>query len=134
MELGEERRDEMKMRIDEILHRQFKPEFLNRIDEIITFHGLSREDLAQIVDIQVGLLRKRLADQKFTIDLTDTAREFIINVGYNPAFGARPLKRAMQRYIQDGLAMEILEGKIREGDHIVVDQVSGEERLSFRKK
>ncbi|OKY76184.1 MAG: ATP-dependent chaperone ClpB [Desulfobulbaceae bacterium DB1] len=134
MELGEARRDEMKMQIDEILHRQFKPEFLNRIDEIITFHGLSKEDLAQIVDIQVALLRKRLEEQKFTIELTEAARQFIINVGYNPAYGARPLKRAMQRYIQDGLAMEILEGKLKEGDHILVDVMSGQEKLSFRKK
>jgi ATP-dependent Clp protease ATP-binding subunit ClpB len=134
MELGEERREEMKRQIDEILHRQFKPEFLNRIDETIVFHGLSKADLAQIVDIQFGLLQKRLGDQKFAIELTGAARNFIIDVGYHPAYGARPLKRAMQRHIQDGLAMEILEGKFKEGDTIVADVVAGQDRLTFRKK
>ena len=133
MELGEENREEMKRRIDDILHQQFKPEFLNRIDEIITFHGLSKDDLAVIVNIQFALLQKRLEEQKFHLELTDEARNFIINAGYDPAFGARPLKRAMQRYIQDGLAMEILEGKFKEGDRIVVDRVAGEQRLSFQK-
>jgi len=134
MELGEERREEMKRQIDEILHRQFKPEFLNRIDETIVFHGLSKADLAQIVDIQFGLLQKRLGEQKFAIELTGAARNFIIDVGYHPAYGARPLKRAMQRHIQDGLAMEILEGKFKEGDTIVADVVAGQDRLTFRKK
>jgi ATP-dependent Clp protease ATP-binding subunit ClpB len=134
MELGEERREEMKRQIDDILHRQFKPEFLNRIDEIIIFHGLSKSDLAKIVDIQFALLQKRLSEQKFNIELTQAARNFIIDVGYHPAFGARPLKRAMQRYIQDGLAMEILEGRFKEGDTILVDVVTGQDRLSFQKK
>ncbi len=134
MELGEENREEMKQRIDDILHQQFKPEFLNRIDEIITFHGLSKEDLAQIVDIQLVLLQKRLAEQKLAIELTDAARTFIINVGYNPSYGARPLKRAIQRYIQDGLAMEILEGNFIAGDNILVDVAAGEQKLAFSKK
>ncbi|MBI4793005.1 MAG: ATP-dependent chaperone ClpB [Deltaproteobacteria bacterium] len=131
MELGEARREEMKQQIDEILHRQFKPEFLNRIDETIIFHGLSKDDLARIVDIQFALLRKRLAEQKFNIELTREARDFLINVGYNPAFGARPLKRAMQRYIQDGLAMEVLQGRFKEGDTIHVDVAPGKDRLVF---
>jgi ATP-dependent Clp protease ATP-binding subunit ClpB len=131
MELGEARREEMKQQIDEILHRQFKPEFLNRIDETIIFHGLSKDDLARIVDIQFALLRKRLAEQKFTIELTREARDFLINVGYNPAFGARPLKRAMQRYIQDGLAMEVLQGRFKENDTIHVDVAPGRDRLVF---
>ncbi|MCJ7601867.1 MAG: AAA family ATPase, partial [Desulfobulbaceae bacterium] len=134
MELGEERREEMKRQIDDLLHRQFKPEFLNRIDEIIIFHGLSKSDLAKIVDIQFALLQKRISEQKFNIELTEAARNFIIDVGYHPAFGARPLKRAMQRYIQNGLAMEILEGRFKEGDTIVVDVVTGQDRLSFQKK
>ncbi len=103
MEFGEERREEMKLQIDDILHRQFKPEFLNRIDETIIFHSLSKVDLARIVDIQFALLQKRISEQKFNIELTGAARNFLIDVGYHPTFGARPLKRAMQRYIQDGL-------------------------------
>ena len=134
MELGEENREEMKRRIDDILHQQFKPEFLNRIDEIITFHGLSKENLAQIVDIQFSLLQERLAEQKLAIALTDAARTFIINVGYHPSYGARPLKRAIQRYIQDGLAMEILEGNFVAGDKILVDVAAGEQKMQFTKQ
>ena len=134
MELGEQNRDEMVKQVDEILHRQFRPEFLNRIDETIIFHGLSKEDLAHIVDIQVTLLTERLAERKFTISLTDTAKDFLIEVGYDPAFGARPLKRAMQRYIQDQLALHILEGKFSEGDSIVVDAAPEKGQLFFSKK
>ena len=106
MELGEQNRAEMEKQMNEILQRQFRPEFLNRLDETIIFHGLSKEDLAKIVDLQVVLLTRRLAERKFTISLTDAAKDFLIDVGYNPAFGARPLKRAIQRYIQDQLALQ----------------------------
>ena len=131
MELGEQNREEMAKQVDEILHRQFRPEFLNRVDETILFHGLSKKDLAHIVDIQVALLTERLAERKFTISLTDTAKDFLIEVGYDPAFGARPLKRAIQRYIQDQLAMHILEGKFSEGDSIVVDAAPDKGQLLF---
>jgi len=132
MELGESRRDEIKAQVDGILHQQFKPEFLNRIDEIIIFHALGKEHLAKIVDLQVELLTKRLAEQKFIINLTDAAKQFLVEMGYDPAFGARPLKRAIQRYVQDGLAMKILEGAFVEGDTIVVDCGDGQ-GLSFGK-
>ena len=134
MELGEQNRDEMVKQIDDILHRQFRPEFLNRVDETIIFHGLSKEDLADIVDIQVALLTKRLAERKFTISLTDAAKDFLIEVGYDPAFGARPLKRTIQRYIQDQLAMQILEGRLSEGDNIVVDAAPDKHGLFFTRK
>jgi len=134
MELGEQKREEMVKQMDEILHRQFRPEFLNRIDETIIFHGLAKEDLAKIVDIQVALLTRRLAERKFTISLTDAAKDFLIEVGYDPAFGARPLKRAMQRYIQDQLAMHILEGKFSEGDSIVVDAAPDTHELLFSRE
>jgi ATP-dependent Clp protease ATP-binding subunit ClpB len=134
MELGEQKREEMVKQMDEILHRQFRPEFLNRIDETIIFHGLAKEDLAKIVDIQVALLTRRLAERKFTISLTDAAKDFLIEVGYDPAFGARPLKRAIQRYIQDQLAMHILGGKFGEGDSIVVDAAPDTHELLFSKE
>jgi len=134
MELGEQKRQEMVKQMDEILHRQFRPEFLNRIDETIIFHGLAKEDLAKIVDIQVTLLTRRLAERKFTISLTDAAKDFLIEVGYDPAFGARPLKRAIQRYIQDQLAMHILEGKFGEGDSIVVDAAPDTHELLFSRE
>jgi ATP-dependent Clp protease ATP-binding subunit ClpB len=132
MEMGEDRREEMTKQVYEILHHQFKPEFLNRIDEIIIFHSLSREDLAKIVDIQNNLLVKRLAEQNFHVELTDKAKEFLIQVGYDPAFGARPLKRAIQRYVQDALAMKILEGAFSEGDRIAIDAAPDGQGLEFR--
>ncbi len=134
MELGEEKREEMVKQVDDILRSQFRPEFLNRIDETIVFHGLSKEDLASIVDIQVDLLTRRLAERKFRISLTDAAKDFLIEVGFDPAFGARPLKRAIQRYIQDQLAMHILEGKFSEGDSIVIDAVPDKGQLTFSGK
>ena len=134
MELGEQNREEMVHQVDKILHRQFRPEFLNRIDETIIFHGLSKEDLAKIVDIQVALLTKRLAEKKFSISLTDRAKNYLIEVGYEPSFGARPLKRAIQRYIQDQLALHILEGKFIEGDRIVVDADAENHTLLFSKE
>ncbi len=134
MELGEQNRDDMVKQVHEILHHQFRPEFLNRIDETIIFHGLSKEDLARIVDIQVELLTKRLAERKFSISLTDRAKNFLIDVGYDPAYGARPLKRAIQRYIQDQLAMHILEGKFSEGDSIVVDADPVQHEMIFTLK
>jgi ATP-dependent Clp protease ATP-binding subunit ClpB len=134
MELGEQKRDETVKQIDEILHTQFRPEFLNRIDETIIFHGLSKEDLSKIVDIQVALLTKRLAERKFSISLTDGAKNFLIDVGYDPAFGARPLKRAIQRYVQDQLAMHILEGKFSEGDKIMVDVDAAKQQMIFSKE
>ncbi|MFP7754823.1 ATP-dependent chaperone ClpB [Thermodesulfobacteriota bacterium B35] len=133
MELGQTDPEEMHRQIDELLHRQFKPEFLNRVDEIITFHGLTREDLMQIVDIQIGRMQKRLRDRKYTIELTRAAKEFLVETGYDPNFGARPLKRAIQRYIEDPLALEILEGNFKEGDHIIVDK-GLDNKLVFRKK
>jgi len=129
MEMGEGRRAEMQTQIDAILHAQFRPEFLNRIDEIIIFHSLGKEHLARIIDIQVELLIQRLAEQKYSISLTEAAKEYLIEVGYDPSFGARPLKRAIQRYVQDGLAMKILDGTFGEGDTIVVDR--GEAGLTF---
>ena len=132
MELGEARRAEIKAQVEAILHRQFRPEFLNRIDEIIVFHALGKGHLARIVDLQVELLTKRLAEQKFAVRLTEPARQFLIEVGYDPAYGARPLKRAIQRHVQDGLAMKILAGEFREGDTIVVDRVAGD-GLGFTK-
>jgi len=122
MELGEERREEIKSRIDDILHAQFRPEFLNRIDEIIIFHALRKEHLSRIIDIQVELLTRRLAEQKFVVRLSEAARQFLIDVGYDPHYGARPLKRAIQRHVQDGLAMQILSGHFREGDRILIDR------------
>lgn len=131
MELGSTNRAEMERQIDALLHNQFKPEFLNRIDETIIFHSLSREDLAMIVDIQASLLTSRLAEKKLQITLNPGAKDFLIRTGYDPAFGARPLKRAVQRHIQDALAMKLLDGSFATGDHIVVDAKPDDVSLNF---
>ncbi|PIE55628.1 MAG: ATP-dependent chaperone ClpB [Desulfobulbus propionicus] len=130
MELGQTDPEEMERQINALLHRQFKPEFLNRVDEVITFHGLSREDLLKIVDIQTERMSRRLAQQKFKITLTKEAKLLLVNAGYDPAFGARPLKRAIQRHIEDPLAMEILEGTFVPGNHILID-ADGSGNLRF---
>ncbi len=132
MEMAQTDPETMRRQIDDLLHRQFKPEFLNRIDEIITFHGLTRDNLSQIVDIQIKRMAKRLAEHKYKVTLTKEAKQFLVDTGYDPAFGARPLKRAIQRYIEDPLALEILEGNFAEGDHILIDRGQNN-RLMFTK-
>ena len=107
--------------IEEILMHHFKPEFLNRIDESIIFQTLSQENMIGIVDVQLKRLANRLADKKMTLRFSQNAKKFLVSVGYNPLFGARPLKRAIQRHIEDQLARELLEGKFGEGDVILVD-------------
>ncbi|MEN6357818.1 MAG: ATP-dependent chaperone ClpB [Armatimonadota bacterium] len=113
--------DKIKQTVMDALKASFRPEFLNRVDEIIVFNSLSEEHIKKIVDIQIALLKKRLADRHLDIELTDTAKDALAKDGYDPVYGARPLKRAIQREIQDKLAMELLEGKFKEGDRITVD-------------
>jgi ATP-dependent Clp protease ATP-binding subunit ClpB len=103
----------------------FRPEFVNRIDEIVVFEPLGREEIAKIVEIQLELLRRRLAERDLTLELTDEAREYIANKGYEPQFGARPLKRVLQREIQDPLALELLSGRIHDGSTVTVDVADG---------
>jgi ATP-dependent Clp protease ATP-binding subunit ClpB len=100
------------------VRKHFRPEFLNRIDEIIVFHRLRREDMAAIVDIQMRGLRKLLAERKITIELDDGARTWLANQGYDPIYGARPLKRVIQKQVQDPLAEQLLEGSIKDGDTV----------------
>jgi ATP-dependent Clp protease ATP-binding subunit ClpB len=114
--------------LDEV-YSHFRPEFVNRVDEIIVFRPLGREEIAQIVDIQLRHLQQRVADRKLTLDLTDAAREYIANKGYDPAFGARPLKRLIQKEIQDALAMRLLSGEVKDGETVGID--AGSEGLTF---
>jgi len=115
--------------INHVLQEHFRPEFLNRIDEIVVFHPLRKEHLAEIVDIQMRHVRKLLADKGYHLEVSDSAREYIAEVGYDPSFGARPLKRAIQRELQDPLALKILAGEFEEGDTIFVER--GPEGLIF---
>jgi len=117
---------EMRQRVTEALRAQFRPEFLNRIDEIIIFNSLTAEHIKAIVEIQLEHLKKRLEDRKITIEVTDNAKRELAIEGFDPVFGARPLKRTIQRRIQDPLALKILEGQFKDGDHIKIDAVDGE--------
>ncbi len=130
LSLSEEERRERTL---DALRTTFKPEFLNRIDEMITFRALTVGDIDRIVDIQIGNLRKRLAERRITIDLTGGAKEYLAREGYSPVYGARPLKRAIQKYLENELALRILEGDFQEGDRIVVDRAAGTDGLDFRK-
>jgi ATP-dependent Clp protease ATP-binding subunit ClpB len=115
------------------LRQSFPPEFLNRIDEIVAFHSLSRSDLGRIVEIQLRRLGKMLAERGLTLRLTDRAREFLAEAGYDPAYGARPLKRAIQQNVQDPLALALLEGKFQRGDTISADLDAERTRITFAK-
>ncbi len=124
----------VRQQIDELLHAQFKPEFLNRIDETIIFDSLQREDLLAIVDIQLKKLTSRLETKNITLHVRQSAKEFLVDTGYNPSYGARPLKRAIQRHLEDLLAMKILEGEFTDKDHIVVEGSSSGLHLSRQSK
>ena len=123
--------ERMKQAVFEELRRHFRPEFLNRVDEIIVFHSLTEADLTRIVDIQVRRLQDRLQDRKITLQLTPAAKKFLVEVGYDPSFGARPLKRAIQREIETPLARLLLIGEIRDGDTVTVDHEPSQDRLTF---
>ncbi len=120
-ELGEGQEEEMRHRVMEALRQHFRPEFLNRLDEIIIFHSLTREHLDQIVEIQLGYLRKLLAERRISLQISDRARRALAEEGYDPTYGARPLRRTIQRRIQDPLALELLKGNFVEGDTVYVD-------------
>jgi len=124
-ELGEGDEEEMGQRVNEAMKAHFKPEFLNRVDDIIIFHRLDQEQLRQIVDIQVRELAERLADRGVGIELTDAAKDYLAREGFDPAYGARPLKRLIQKEIQDKLALRLLEGEFSEGQTVQVDEKDG---------
>jgi len=126
---GEEGFEEAKARVMDELRKHFKPEFLNRVDDIVVFRPLGDEQLAHIVDLRLKDLQKLLADRKITLELTDSARKAIFKAGYDRAYGARPLKRAIQRLVQDPLAVKILDGSVLHGDHVVVK--AGKNGLEF---
>ncbi len=111
----------VRRQVTEALRQHFRPEFLNRIDDVIFFHALGLEHMKSIVDIQVSGLLKRLEDRKIHVELTESAKSFLVSEGYDPMYGARPLKRTIQRRVLDPLAMRVLEAEFKEGDRIVVD-------------
>jgi ATP-dependent Clp protease ATP-binding subunit ClpA len=118
---GDDAYEAMKRQVMETLRGQFRPEFLNRVDEVIVFHALTDEDLARIVELLVADLQRRLEDQDLTLELTPAARALIVREGTDPAFGARPLKRTIQRLVENPFARALLQGQFRPGDRIVAD-------------
>jgi ATP-dependent Clp protease ATP-binding subunit ClpB len=121
VDLGEKDYVEMRRRVMDAVKAHFKPEFLNRVDELIIFHGLGLEEIKAIVDIQVRKLERRLLERRIQLNITDKAKAWLAKEGFDPAYGARPLKRVLQKEIQDRLAMMILEGTFKEGDTITAD-------------
>ncbi|HOL68043.1 MAG TPA: AAA family ATPase, partial [bacterium] len=115
--------EEMKSKVLEVLRAKFRPEFLNRVDEIIIFHKLKLDDLVKIVEIQLGHLRRRLEERKINLKVTEAARKYLAEKGYDQNYGARPLKRLIQREVENAVALKVLAGEFREGDTILIDSV-----------
>jgi ATP-dependent Clp protease ATP-binding subunit ClpB len=113
------------------LHASFKPEFLNRVDDIIIFNPLGKEQLVKIIELRLEDVRRLLAERKISLELTDAAKELLFTEGFDPNFGARPLKRSIQKLVQDPLALKILDGEVLHGDHVVVDADKKAGRMSF---
>jgi ATP-dependent Clp protease ATP-binding subunit ClpC len=112
--------------------KTFRPEFLNRLDEIIVFHELTEEQLRKVVDLLAKDLQKRLAERKLSVEITEKAKSWLAKEGYDPVYGARPLRRALEKYVENPLAVKVLGGEFKEGDIIVVD--AGNEGLTFTSK
>jgi ATP-dependent Clp protease ATP-binding subunit ClpC len=121
--------ERMKEKVMTEVRKVFRPEFINRIDDIIVFHELSEEQLAQIVELMIKDLQNRLAERKLTINITDAAKNWLVKVGYDPAYGARPLRRSIERYVENPLANSLLKGEFKEDETILVD--CGEDSLIF---
>jgi ATP-dependent Clp protease ATP-binding subunit ClpB len=123
--------EEASRQVMNALHTHFKPEFLNRVDDIIIFRPLGKEQLVKIIDLRLEDVRRLLADRKISLELTDAAKELLFTQGYDPNFGARPLKRSIQKLVQDPLALKILDGEILHGDHVIVDADNKAGKMTF---
>ncbi len=122
----------MKQKVLEALRHHFRPEFLNRVDEIMVFRALTKEQLEAIVEIQVDRLRERLDEKGITLEMTEQVQRHLAQIGYDPVYGARPLKRVIQRELETPIAKEMLRGTIHEGDHVVTEMEGGQ--IGFRAK
>ena len=132
-DLGEKDYQEMQTKVMEVVRSSFKPEFLNRVDEIIIFHSLGKEAIRKIVEIQLNLLNKRLAERKLSVKLDDAAKDLLVEQGFDPVYGARPLKRVIQRMVQDPLALKLLSGNFAEGDCIAITVDPQSHEITFSK-
>jgi len=128
---SEQQFEEASKQVLNALHAQFRPEFLNRVDDIIIFRPLGKEQLVHIIELRLEDVRRLLADRKISLELTDAAKDLLFTEGYDPNFGARPLKRAIQKLVQDPLALKILDGEVLHGDHIIVDADKKAGKMKF---
>jgi ATP-dependent Clp protease ATP-binding subunit ClpB len=128
---SEQQFEEASKQVLNALHAHFRPEFLNRVDDIIVFRPLGKEQLVRIIELRLEDLRRLLADRKISLELTDAAKELLFTQGYDPNFGARPLKRSIQKLVQDPLALKILDGEVLHGDHVIVDADKKAGKMTF---
>ncbi len=133
LEMGTSNWEQVETRVLEMLRQAFKPEFLNRVDDVIIFRPLSREDITRIVDLQLARVERLLAERKLSLEITPAAKQLLVAEGYDPVYGARPLKRAIQRLLQNPLALAVLEGEFTEGDRVRVDRAQDGKSLAFER-
>jgi ATP-dependent Clp protease ATP-binding subunit ClpB len=133
LEMGTHNWEQVETKVLELLRQTFKPEFLNRVDDVIIFRPLGEKEIEQIVDLQIARVVKLVEDRKLHLEVSPAAKQVIIAEGYDPAFGARPLKRAIQRLLQNPLALAVLEGQYGEGDRVRVDRAKDGARLTFER-
>jgi ATP-dependent Clp protease ATP-binding subunit ClpC len=126
--------EDMKKKVEEDLKRRFRPEFLNRLDDFIVFHELTKEQLRQIVDLMVKDLEGRLDVRKISLELTEKAKDWLSEKGYDPVYGARPLRRTIERFVENPLSLKLLQGELREGDTVKVDLDKDGKELTFKTK
>ena len=131
LEQGTSNWEQVETKVLELLRQAFKPEFLNRVDDVIIFRPLGTEEIAKIVDLQIARVEKLLAERKLGLEVTPAARQLIVDEGYDPVYGARPLKRAVQKLVQNPLALAVLEGQYVEGDRVRVDRSKEGTSLTF---
>ncbi|HEX4575176.1 MAG TPA: AAA family ATPase, partial [Gemmatimonadales bacterium] len=134
IEMGTANWEQVETKVLELLRQTFRPEFLNRVDDIIIFRPLSSQDIGKIVDLQIQRFARLMAERKLGLDVTPTAKQVLVAEGYDPVYGARPLKRAIQRLLQNPLALAVLEGQYTEGDTVRVDRAKDGSRLVFERK
>jgi ATP-dependent Clp protease ATP-binding subunit ClpC len=126
--------ENMKDQVLAEVRKTFRPEFINRLDDIIVFHELNRDQIGAIVELMLGDLQKRLAERKLTLELTKAAKTWLADAGYDPTYGARPLRRALERYVENSLSSKILSGELKEGDTAIVDMVDDELVIGKKEK
>jgi ATP-dependent Clp protease ATP-binding subunit ClpB len=131
--MGTENWEQVETKVLELLRQTFRPEFLNRVDETVIFRPLSSEDIEKIVDLQLARVAQLLAERKLALEVTPAAKQLLVAEGYDPVYGARPLKRAIQRLVQNPLALAVLEGQYREGDRVRVDRAADGAHVVFER-